>query len=75
MHDLGGRRGGARNPHVTREQIDLPALRLRGADRNTTSLLAFLDAFKDDSFDRTIPGRVPSRLSPGGRIDSGDDVP
>ena len=28
----------------------------------------FLDALSDDSFDRTVPPRVPSGLKPGGNI-------
>jgi cytochrome c peroxidase len=66
--DVGGRRGSARNPNVAREQVDPLARRLRGADRNTGSLLAFLDALNDDSFDKSIPTRVPSGLPPGGMI-------
>jgi cytochrome c peroxidase len=61
-----GRRGG-RNPNVGRGQLD-PLLR-RVNVNGERELLAFLDALNDTGFDRTIPGRVPSGLPPGGRID------
>ena len=66
--DVSGRRGGARNAHVSREQLDPLVLRLQGPDRNASDVIAFLGALTDDSFDRTIPLRVPSGLPPGGAI-------
>ena len=53
---------------MTREQLDPLVRQLRGVDRDEDALLAFLDALNDDSFDKTIPDRVPSGLQPGGRI-------
>jgi cytochrome c peroxidase len=66
--DVAGRRGGARNAYVTREQLDPLVRQLRGVDRDEAGLLAFLDALNDDSFDTMIPDRVPSGLPPGGTI-------
>lgn len=65
----GGRGGrGAINANVTRDQIDPLARQLnmrgRGGQRD---LIAFLAALNDDGFDRTIPERVPSGLTVGGR--------
>jgi cytochrome c peroxidase len=66
--DVTDRRGGDRNPHVSREQLDPLLRRLRGVDDDDDDLIGFLEALSDDSFDRTIPSRVPSGLSPGGSI-------
>ena len=57
-----------KNPNVGRQQVDRRVRRLRNPDDNASGLIAFLDALNDDSFDKTIPSRVPSGLSPGGRI-------
>jgi hypothetical protein len=38
-----------------------------GGDSRRT-IVAFLEALNDDGFDKTIPERVPSGLSVGGRI-------
>jgi cytochrome c peroxidase len=68
--DVTSRRGGARNrnQYVGRDQLDPLLRRLRGVDDDDEDLLAFLRALSDDSFDRTIPARVPSSLPVGGRI-------
>jgi cytochrome c peroxidase len=66
--DVSGRRGRARNAHVSREQLDPLLRQLRDPDDRAGDLIAFLQALSDDSFDRTIPGRVPSGLAPGGSI-------
>jgi cytochrome c peroxidase len=66
--DVSGRRGRARNAHVSREQLDPLLRQLRDPDDRAGDLIAFLQALSDDSFDRTIPGRVPSGLLPGGSI-------
>lgn len=42
---------------------------LRSPDRNAGDLMALLEALTDDSFDRTIPSRVPSGLPVAGHID------
>jgi cytochrome c peroxidase len=68
----GGRRGGgpARgiNPQVSRDQIDLLARQLNMRGRGQQDLIAFLRALDDPHFDRTVPERVPSGLSVGGRL-------
>jgi cytochrome c peroxidase len=56
------------NPNVGRRQVDRLVRRLRDPDDEAAALIAFLEALNDDSFDRTIPPRVPSGLNPGGRI-------
>jgi cytochrome c peroxidase len=73
----GGRGGGGRggrgiNTNVARTQIDPLARQLNmrgggggGRGRNG-DLVAFLGALNDESFDRTIPERVPSGLKVGG---------
>ena len=66
--DVDDRRGRDRNVNVSREQLDPLLRRLRGVDDDDIDLLAFLRALSDDSFDRTIPARVPSGLPVGGRI-------
>jgi cytochrome c peroxidase len=57
----------SRNRHVPSANLD-PLFRqvnVRGSQRE---IVAFLHALDDDTFDRTIPGRVPSGLRVGGRI-------
>ena len=50
------------------EELD-PRLRaLQNVDEEDTDLIEFLIALSDDSFDRTIPERVPSGLPVGGSI-------
>lgn len=65
----GGRRGGGQplNAQVSSDQIDplIRQLNLRGGQRD---IVAFLHALEDPNFDRTIPNRVPSGLSVGGRL-------
>jgi len=66
--DVSGRRGRARNQRVSREQLDPLLRQLRDPDDRAGDLIAFLEALTDESFDRTIPTRVPSTLRPGGNI-------
>ena len=66
--DVSGRRGRARNARVSREQLDPLLRQLRDPDDRAGDLIAFLEALSDDSFDRTVPTRVPSGLKPGGNI-------
>jgi cytochrome c peroxidase len=63
----GGRGGGLRNPNVAGAQLDplLAQVRVRGRGND---IIAFLGALNDDSFDKTIPAKVPSGLPPGGAI-------
>ena len=56
------------NPNVRRRQVDPLARRLDDPDDEADAIIAFLEALNDDSFDKTIPSRVPSGLTPGGRI-------
>jgi cytochrome c peroxidase len=64
----GGRRGGrSRNPNVTRANLD-PLLRRLNVNGGRRDLVAFLQALSDDTFDRTIPTRVPSGMRVGGNI-------
>ncbi len=58
-----------RNPNVERDQIDPLLRRLRGVNRAASDIIDFLGALNDDSFDKTIPARVPSGLHPGGQIE------
>jgi cytochrome c peroxidase len=66
--DVSGRRGRARNGLVRREQLDPLLRQLRDPDDRAGDLIAFLQSLSDDSFDRTIPTKVPSGLQPGGNI-------
>jgi cytochrome c peroxidase len=60
--------GRSRNPKVSGEKLD-PLLRELGDfDEEDVGLVEFLRALSDESFDRTIPERVPSGLPVGGRI-------
>jgi cytochrome c peroxidase len=53
---------------VRRRDLAPLAQRLGGVNDAAYSIITFLGALNDDSFDKTIPSRVPSGLSPGGRI-------
>ncbi len=57
-----------RNPNVARREVDPFVRQLRRPGRAADELIEFLTALNDESFDKTIPARVPSGLSPGGRI-------
>ena len=62
------RGGRSRNPNVSSEKLD-PLLRELGDfDEEDVDLVEFLRALSDDSFDKTIPERVPSGLPVGGKI-------
>jgi cytochrome c peroxidase len=56
------------NPNVRRRDLDPLAQRLGNVDEGAYAIVAFLEALNDDLFDKTIPSRVPSGLTPGGRI-------
>jgi cytochrome c peroxidase len=67
---LGFYRAGRRrpqNPSVRRDQLD-PLLGQVNVGRGNFDIIAFLNALNDDGFDKTIPARVPSGLTPGGNI-------
>jgi cytochrome c peroxidase len=49
--------------------LDRRFRRVRGmSEDDKRDIVAFLEALTDDSFDRSIPARVPSGLTPGGAI-------
>lgn len=56
------------NPNVGRRQVDRLVRQLDDPDKEMDAIIAFLGALNDDGFDKTIPARVPSGLTPGGRI-------
>jgi len=56
------------NPNVGRRDVDPLARRLDDPDDEAGAIITFLEALNDDSFDKTIPSRVPSGLTPGGKI-------
>ena len=62
------RGGRARNPNVSSEELDPLVRELGEVEADDVELIEFLRALSDDSFDRTIPERVPSGLPVGGRI-------
>lgn len=67
---LGFYRAGRRrpqNPNVRRDQLD-PLLGQVNVGRGNFDIIAFLNALNDDGFDKQIPSRVPSGLTPGGNI-------
>jgi cytochrome c peroxidase len=57
------------NPHVTREQMDPLARKLKLRFKDMQAIEVFLSSLNDDKFDRKIPDRVPSGLKVGGDID------
>lgn len=61
-------RRGPRNPNVARQDVDRLVRQLRRPGRAAGEIIEFLSALNDNSFDKSIPPRVPSGLSPGGRI-------
>ena len=62
------RGGRSRNPNVSSEKLDPLIRELGDFDEEDVDLIEFLRALSDDSFDRTIPERVPSGLPVGGKI-------
>jgi len=62
------RTGRSRNPNVSSEKLDPLVRELGDFDEEDVDLIAFLRALSDDSFDKTIPERVPSGLPVGGKI-------
>ena len=56
------------NPNVGRREVDPLARQLDDPDDEAGAIIAFLEALNDDTFDKSIPPRVPSGLNPGGRI-------
>ena len=56
------------NPNVRRRDVAPLAQRLGGVNEAAYAIIAFLGALNDDTFDKALPSRVPSGLTPGGRI-------
>ncbi|MBC8152060.1 MAG: cytochrome-c peroxidase [Bacteroidetes bacterium] len=61
----GVRRGDPLNPNVAVSRLDSL---LRPNATRSNDLVQFLHALTDDSFDKSVPGRVPSGLAVGGKI-------
>ncbi len=59
---------GSQNPHVADNQLDDLVDPLDLNDGQVDAILAFLEALNDDSFDKSVPVRVPSGLSVGGKV-------
>ena len=66
FYDDAGRR--PQNRNVRRGQLDPLLRRLDDVNDVEEGVIEFLSALNDESFDKTIPARVPSDLPPGGRI-------
>ena len=65
----GGRRGNDDGPAVLARRF----VRVRDmSESEMRDIVAFLKSLSDTNFDKTIPARVPSGLTPGGLIQSGD---
>ncbi|PWK16823.1 cytochrome c peroxidase [Arcicella aurantiaca] len=59
--------GNSQNPNVNIRQVDPLIRQVRIAGRQQ-EIIAFINALSDNSFDKTVPTRVPSNLNPGGNI-------
>ena len=64
--DLSG--GKIANPHVKQEQTDPLLVNLNVDFKDITLIVEFLTTLNDNSFDKSIPKRVPSNLLVGGNI-------
>lgn len=67
-HEINERNGVPDSP-VPREALDRGLRRISVPRSAAEPIAAFLRTLGDESFDRTIPARVPSGLPPGGNID------
>ncbi|GAB3892522.1 cytochrome c peroxidase [Larkinella knui] len=61
--------GKVENPHVTAHQIDPLARKMDVNFRDISSIIEFINTLNDDSFDKTVPTRVPSGLKVKGNMD------
>jgi cytochrome c peroxidase len=59
--------GNSQNPNVNIRQVDARIRQVRIGGRQQ-EIIAFINALSDNSFDKTIPVRVPSGLNVGGNI-------
>jgi cytochrome c peroxidase len=58
--------GGAENPSGGHDQISIKITPLHLSEDEINSILSFLEALTDETYDREVPLRVPSGLKPGG---------
>ena len=66
--DLTEGRSDGVNSNVSSNDFDKEIKDLRVRGKNKAELLAFLNALTDESYDKTVPDSVPSRLTVGGNI-------
>lgn len=58
--------GEGENPLVSKEQLSAKINPLHLSDDEIDSILSFLEALTDESYDKEVPSSVPSGLKPGG---------
>ncbi|WP_299547106.1 cytochrome c peroxidase [Seonamhaeicola sp.] len=58
----------SRNPHIEATQVDTLAQNLTLKMKDMSLIISFLNTLNDDTFDKTVPERVPSGLQVGGNI-------
>lgn len=61
--------GKIENPHVTASQMDPLARKMDVNFRDISGIVEFLNTLNDDSFDKTVPTRVPSGLKVKGNVE------
>jgi cytochrome c peroxidase len=64
--DLAGRK--VSNPKVNPDQLDPLVRELKVDFKDISLMLEFLSTLNDDTFDKSIPTKVPSKLRVGGNI-------
>lgn len=57
------------NPHVSARQMDPLATQMNVNFRDISGIVEFLNTLNDDTFDKTVPTRVPSGLKVKGNVD------
>ena len=57
------------NPHVSARQMDPLATQMNVNFRDISGIVEFLNTLNDDTFDKTVPTRVPSGLKVKGNMD------
>ena len=57
------------NPHVSASQMDPLATQMNVNFRDISGIVEFLNTLNDDTFDKTVPTRVPSGLKVKGNMD------
>ena len=66
--DLSG--GKINNPSIKPEQIDPLVHKLKVEFKDISLILEFLGTLNDETYDKTIPSKVPSKLKVGGNIEN-----